>query len=79
MSWDKYQPEDDFPHVDSDTCGKCRKKLTKGHRIFMVNIVDQAGVDFKDLGRKGLYLFQDYEFAHVNCNDPYLKKGIGDG
>ena len=79
MAYDKYDSDDDRPHVDSDTCAKCRKKLTRGHRIMMINIVHQAGVDLRDLGRKGLYLWEDYEFGHVDCNDPYLKKGLGDG
>lgn len=76
MTNDVCTSEDLHPHVDTDTCARCRKKLQKGHRIMMINIVDRAGVDYKDLGRRGLYLFDEYEFIHVDCHDPLLKRGV---
>lgn len=75
MSGDVYTPDDDRPHVDQDTCGKCRKKFEKGNRIVQVHIFDRAGNDPMNLARKGLFLFEEYEFAHVDCKDPFLKKG----
>lgn len=68
-------PDHKRPHVDSDTCGRCRKKLEQGHRVAVAHIVDRSGVDPSDLGRRGLFLFDEFEFAHINCKDPYLTKG----
>ena len=75
MAEDKYDPSDDRPHVDDSTCGKCRKKIGKGHRIQMAHIVDRVGKDPMNLSRSGLFLFEEYEFIHADCSDPFLKKG----
>jgi len=76
MAVDKYRPEDSRPHVNSDVCGKCRKKLLSGHRVSIAHIVERAGADKMNLTRQGLYLYEEFEIVHVNCNDPFLKKGI---
>lgn len=75
MAEDKYDPSDDHPHVADKVCGKCRMELEKGHRVFMAHIVDRSGRDPMNLARSGLYLFDEYEFVHAACDDPYLKKG----
>lgn len=75
MAEDKYAPEDDRPHVNDDICGKCRGKIEKGHRIVMVHIVDRTGRDPMNLARSGLFLFEEYEWKHADCKDPFLKKG----
>lgn len=79
MSNDRYQPEDDRPHVDTDTCGKCRKKFEKGHRVVITHIVESTHNNLQNLGQKGLYLFREYELSHRDCNDPFLKKGPSNG
>jgi len=71
-----YHPEDDHPHVDTTVCGKCRKPFERGHRIAQALIFERRGVNPKNLGNTGVYLFADYEFVHVDCRDPYLKKGL---
>ena len=75
MAEDKYEPSDDNPHVDQGTCGKCRQPIEKGHRIQMAHIVDRVGKDPMNLARSGLFLFEEYEFVHTCCADPFLKKG----
>ena len=76
MADDRYAPEDDRPHVDDGLCGRCRNKIEKGHRVVIAHIVDRVGRDPMDLARKGIYLFEEFEFVHINCHDPFLKKGI---
>ena len=76
MAEDTYAPEDDRPHVDDDVCGRCRKPILKGHRISVVHIVDRPSCDPNDLSRRGLLIMEEYEFAHADCKDPFLKKGL---
>ena len=76
MSWDIYQPEDDHPHVDSDTCSKCRKKFQRGQRVVPVHIVADTGLNPQNLKDRGVELFSEFEFAHFDCRDPYLKRGL---
>ena len=76
MAEDKYAPEDDRPHVDTDVCGLCRKKVTKGHRVSVAHIIDRKGLNPLNLGQPGIFLKEEYEFVHINCHDPYLKKGL---
>ena len=71
-----YSPEDNHPHVDTDVCGKCRKPFDKGHRITHAFIFERAGLNPNNLGNKGAFLFEEFEFVHVDCNDPFLKKGL---
>ncbi len=75
MAEDKYDPSDDKPHVGNSTCGKCRKPLSKGHRVSTAHIIDRVGKDPMNLARSGLFLFEEYEFVHIDCSDPFLKKG----
>lgn len=72
-----YQPgEDDHPHVDADTCGKCRKPLGPGHRVTIAHIVERAGANPVNIKERGATLFEEYEIVHVNCHDPLLKRGL---
>jgi len=71
-----FNPEDVRPHVDTGVCGKCRRKLEKGHRVTVAHIVDRVGNNARNLGEKGIYLFDEYELTHIDCRDPLLKKGL---
>lgn len=75
MADDKYNPGDENPKVGDNQCGKCRKALSRGHRVAIAHIVDRAGNDMMNLSRKGLYLYEEFEFVHIDCHDPFLKKG----
>lgn len=75
MAEDKYVPGDERPRVGDGECGKCKRKLTRGHRVSVAHIVDREGNDMHNLSRKGLYLYEEFEFVHVDCHDPFLKKG----
>ncbi len=79
MSYDQYQPEDRQPHVDTGTCGKCRKQFDKGHRVVKARIAERRGSHPSNISSMGLYLFDEFEFVHANCRDPLLKKGLQDG
>jgi len=76
MSWSIYQPEDDNPHVDSDTCGKCRKKFERGHRVCVANIVAYVGPNPENLKESGCNIYPEYELVHIDCRDPFLKRGL---
>jgi hypothetical protein len=62
-------------HVDDGTCGKCRKPLENGHRITTAFIVEGPGHDPSNILRKGLLLYEEFEFTHIDCSDPFLVKG----
>jgi len=79
VSDDIFQPEDRHPHVDSGTCGKCRKPFGKGHRIIKARIAEKRGANPANLSEIGVYLFDEFEFVHADCRDPLLKKGLQDG
>jgi len=70
-----FSPDDIHPHVDSATCSRCRKPIERGHRIVQVRIAEGKGVNPKNLGESGLFVCSEYEFAHVDCRDPLLKRG----
>lgn len=72
----QFRPEDMQPHVDSRTCGRCRKPLTKGQRIMQAHIVEGPSVNPQNLGQTGLMLTGEYELVHIDCRDPYLKRGL---
>lgn len=74
---DMTRPEDMVPHVNTDVCTRCRKKILPGHRIFQVRISGGAGLDPNDAGRMGLFISDEWEFAHVDCYDPFLRNRIG--
>lgn len=76
MSWDKFQPEDEQPHVDTDTCGKCRKKFAKGHRVSIANIIAEVGFNPERVTEKGCQIYPEYEMVHIDCRDPFLKRGL---
>ena len=78
MSWDKFQPEDRHPHVDSGICAKCRKPFEKGARVIMLRIAIRRGANPTNLAEVGLHLFEEYEFMHADCRDPLLKRGLYD-
>ncbi len=68
-------PEDTRARVDSCICGRCRKPITKGHRVVQTWIAEGRGVNPKNLGEVGLRMTGEYEFVHVSCSDPLLKRG----
>lgn len=78
MADDRYDSADDRPHVDSDICGKCRKKFERGHRLTQAYIFERRGVNPRNLGNTGTYLQAEFELIHVDCRDPFLKKGLKD-
>ena len=64
----------------SDTCVRCRQKLKPGHRVHMVFIVERVGRHPMNLQAVGSYLMKEFELAHDDCTDPYLRevvKGVG--
>jgi hypothetical protein len=69
--------EDMVPHVNTDVCTRCRKPILPGHRIFQVRISGGSGRDPNDPGRIGLFIADEWEFAHVDCYDPLLKNRLG--
>jgi len=68
--------EDLRPHVDTWICSRCRKPLDKGHRCVQVLISQGKGQDPTNILLTGLHLSDEWEIAHVDCRDPYLKKGL---
>lgn len=68
-------PEDTRARVDSCICGCCRKPITLGHRVVQAWIAEGRGMNPKNLGEVGLRMTGEYEFVHVDCHDPYLKRG----
>ena len=76
MADDTYSPEDDRPHVDSWVCGKCRKEFSRGHRVTTAYIFEKRGLNPNNLGNTGALLYAEFELVHVDCHDPFLKKGL---
>lgn len=76
MAWDQFQAEDAHPHVDTNTCGKCRRPLGPGHRVCIANIVAMVGPNPDNLRETGVHLYPEYELVHIDCHDPLLKKGL---
>jgi hypothetical protein len=65
--------EDLQPRVDTNTCARCRKRIKPGDRISMCHIVEREGSDMANIGRKGLYLMDCFEFVHVDCKNTGMK------
>ena len=63
------------PHQPDDTCGKCKRKFGAYDRVSMAYIIERSGVDPNNVSRRGLYLYQEFEFVHIDCTDPRLIKG----
>ena len=62
--------------VGGDTCAKCRKKFKRGDRITMAYIVENVGVDPKNILQRGVHLLADeFEFMHCDCANPGLEPG----
>lgn len=68
--------EDCKPHVATHVCGKCRKPFEQGHRICSAHIFDRRGANPANLGNVGAFIFEEFEFVHIDCHDPFLKKGL---
>jgi hypothetical protein len=68
--------EDSRPHVASDTCGRCRRKFERGHRVTTAYIFERAGVNPNDMLSLGAYLEAEFELVHIDCTDPLLVKGV---
>lgn len=73
---DKFVDDDVRPHVDTWVCGKCRKQIGEGHRIHMVQIAKGKGVNPANLHQTGLLMYDEWEYMHADCRDPFLKKGL---
>lgn len=59
--------------VADDVCARCRKPLLRGHRIvWALIVVDPHAYNPVRITEKGLELGLDFEYAHVNCKDPFL-------
>jgi hypothetical protein len=71
-------PDDLRPHVESDTCGRCRKKFQRGDRLTTAFIFDRRGLNPLNLGNTGAMLNEEFELVHIDCHDPLLKKGLSD-
>lgn len=69
------RPEDMVPHVHSDICSRCRKPIHPGHRIVQVHISGGRGINPNNPGERGIFISDEWEFAHIDCRDPLLKKG----
>jgi len=73
---DCFVSEDLHPHVPTYVCGKCRKPFEKGHRVLQVYISEGKGINPRNVvDNTGMYLCEEFEFVHVDCNDPFLKHG----
>lgn len=68
--------DDLHPHVDTDTCGRCRKPFLPGQRVFPAYIVLHKGCNPMNLRDQGVMLTGEYELVHADCNDTYLTKGL---
>ncbi len=64
------------PHCDTWICAKCRQPITKGHRVIQVLIAVGKDRNPTDFMEEGLSMAQEWEMAHINCNDPLLIKGL---
>ena len=72
--------QDDLrPHTDTWVCGKCRKPIEKGHRCMQVRISHGKGVNPADINHEGLIIGDEWEMVHVDCRDPFLKRGLNNG
>ena len=60
--------------VDLDECTRCRKKFEEGHRICQALIFDSVGRDPRNIMNVGVHIKEEYEFCHIDCNDPFLVK-----
>lgn len=63
------------PHQPDNTCGKCKRKLEPYHRVGIAYIVKGNGADPLNLSRKGIFLYKEFEFTHIDCKDPMLVNG----
>jgi hypothetical protein len=63
------------PRQPDNTCAKCRQKFKPNDRVNIAYIVQGDGADPLNLSRRGLYLYEEFEFTHVDCSDPSLMKG----
>jgi hypothetical protein len=79
MAGSSVRPEDLKPHVDSQTCGRCRKPIESGHRVVMAYIVERPGLNLNNMAQLGLYLHEEFEFVHADCHNPFLVKGLRNG
>jgi len=76
---ENFTKDDLRPHVGTWECGRCRKPITEGHRCVQARISHGKGRDPMNIHNEGLMISDEWEFVHVDCRDPYLKKGLSDG
>lgn len=60
---------------DGATCVKCRRPFQKGDRLQPVYIVHGHGRDPKNPKQPGVLIGDEFEMAHVICEDPQLIGG----
>jgi hypothetical protein len=60
---------------DSDTCARCRQKLTSGDRVVTVFIVQSVGRNphARTPWERGAFLSDEFELVHVSCVDVALE------
>lgn len=58
--------------VALDTCARCRKKLTSGHRVLAAYIVEATNVRHPESKELVSRMSGEFEFVHASCVDPYL-------
>ena len=60
--------------VADNVCARCRKPIATGHRITAAYIVYDPNARNPDkITERGMELGVDHEFAHVDCEDPFLE------
>ena len=67
---------------DGNECVRCAKAFKLGDRIQQILIFEERvdnPFEIDVARRQGVHLSQDFEFAHIACHDPQLKKGINHG
>lgn len=58
-----------------DVCARCYKKFEEGHRVTRTYIFDRSGRNPSNLQAQGAFFKPEFDFVHVDCNDPTLVKG----
>ncbi len=71
----RYELEHARPHSENGYCGKCRRRLEHGDRVTNAFIVESIGPDPRNLARRGVNMYEEFELVHIDCADPKLVKG----
>lgn len=65
-----------YPRTNTGTCAKCKRRFNSADRVTPVYIVQEVGPDPKDPRQMGAWLGDEFEVAHINCEDPQLNGSI---